>query len=161
VNPQVASYLAVAVATVAVFTDLRSRRIPNWLTLSVLCTGLLVQAVSAGAPGVASALIGSGLGLGVLLPFYLLHVIGAGDVKLLAALGALLGPQVLVSVAVYGAIVGGVCSVLILARSGRLMVTLHELFVRHVAPSPSGARAPYAIAIAGGVYLAMVLPSVV
>lgn len=153
--------LAAVAATIAVASDLRSRRIPNWLTLATFILGVVVNAYLAGWGGALGAVFGAGVGLVLLLPFYAIHAMGAGDVKLLAALGAVLGLPAILTVAVYGALVGGVMSALILGRRGRLLLTLHELFVLRILPTRSGARAPYAVAIAGGVYLAMFLPAVV
>jgi prepilin peptidase CpaA len=150
--------LAAAVAGVAACADLRWRRIPNWLTLGTALLGLVLNVALAGLPGGLTALLGLALGLALLLPFYMLRAVGAGDVKLLAALGAVLGPQTLVSVALYGAIVGGLMSAVILLGRGRLMLALNELVVQRTLPSLSGATAPYAVAIASGVYLAMLFP---
>jgi prepilin peptidase CpaA len=152
--------VASAVAGVAAFTDLRSRCIPNWLTLSAAGVGVALNGWSGGPQGGLTALAGLGLGLALLLPFYLMRAVGAGDVKLLAALGALLGPQALISVAVYGALVGGAMSAVVLIGRGRLLLTLSEMVVQRMLPSLSGATAPYGVAIAAGVYLSMVLPSV-
>jgi prepilin peptidase CpaA len=96
----------------------------------------------------------------MLLPFYAVRAIGAGDVKLLGAVGALLGPQLLVSVAIYAAIAGGVMSLAILAGRGRLLPALSEVVMQHRVPSRSGFTAPYGVAIAAGVYLSLFLPRV-
>jgi prepilin peptidase CpaA len=150
--------LAAAVAGGAACADLRWRRIPNWLTLGSALVGLALNVWLYGAAGGLTTLGGLALGLALLLPFYVLRAVGAGDVKLLAALGALLGPQALVSVGLYGAVVGGLMSAVILLGRGRLMLTLNELVVQRLLPSRSGATAPYAVAIASGVYLAMLFP---
>jgi prepilin peptidase CpaA len=150
-----------AVASVAAVCDVRWRRIPNWLTLSALLGGVLLQTVRYGADGIPVALGGAALGLCVLLPFYLIHALGAGDVKLLAGLGALVGPQALVSLAIYAALIGGAISVVILARRGTLQFSLAEIMTRPTHLTRSGAKAPYGVAIAGGVYLSMLLPSVI
>src|SRR3712207_9290397 len=100
----IASATATAAASVAAIIDVRSRRIPNWLTASLVLAGIALNVWRAGLLGVALAAAGVALGLAVLLPVYMLRGIGAGDVKLLAGLGAVLGPQTLVSVAVYGAL---------------------------------------------------------
>ena len=147
--------LAAAVAGVAACTDLRWRRIPNGLTLGTALVGLALNVWLTGASGGVTALLGLLLGLALLLPFYVLRAVGAGDVKLLAALGAVLGPQALIAVALYGAVVGGLMSAVILLGRGRLMLTLNELVVQRTLPSRSGATAPYAVAIASGVYLSM------
>src|SRR5947209_11249935 len=95
-SPILVPLIAAAMAGVAAYTDLRSRRIPNWLTLSAAVIGLGLNLALGGAAGGLTAVLGLGLGLAMLLPFYLLRAVGAGDVKLLAALGALLGPTALV-----------------------------------------------------------------
>jgi Flp pilus assembly protein protease CpaA len=79
-------------------------------------------------------------------------------VKLLAAFGAVVGPHLLISIAVYAAIVGGIQSLIILRRLGRVSLTLHQLFFMRVLPSRSGAKAPYAVALTGGLCLALAHP---
>ena len=118
--PEVLSLAALVAVTVAVVTDLRSRRIPNWLTGGALALGLLGGFWLGGPSGGLSALGGAALGLLILLPFYAVRGMGAGDVKLLAAVGALLGYQTLLPIAFYGAMAGGVLSLVIMARRGVL-----------------------------------------
>jgi prepilin peptidase CpaA len=156
----IASTVATAAVSLAAAVDVRWRRIPNWLCASLFLFGVVLNVWRDGAAGGAMSLAGAAVGLALLLPFYMLRAIGAGDVKLLAALGALLGPQLLVSVVVYGALAGGVMSLVILLVRGRLFVAVNEIFVQHRAPTPSGATAPYGVAIASGVYLSMLLPGV-
>ena len=150
-----------AVVTVAAVVDLRWRRIPNWLTLGALVAGLVLQSVRFGTLGVLIALAGAGLGLALLLPFYVIRAIGAGDVKLLGAVGALVGPHDLVSVAIYTALVGGAISAAMLAGQGRLQQAFGDILVRPRHMTRGGAKAPYGLAIASGVYLSMMLPSVI
>ena len=149
---------AVAV-TIAVVTDLRRRRIPNWLTGGALGVGLLGGLWLGGPSGGLSALAGAALGLLMLLPFYAAGGMGAGDVKLLAAVGALLGPQALLPVAFYGALSGAVLSLVVMARRGALAHAAQRLSLGKL-PGTSGAKAPYAVAIASGVYLALLFPVV-
>lgn len=144
--------VALVAASVAMLSDLRTRRIPNWLTIGVFVIGLVLNLLASGPSGLASAAVGGLVGFGLLIPFYAMRAMGAGDVKLLAALGALLGVQTVLAVAAAGALVGGVMSLIILARRGRLPLAIHQLFVMHTMPTPSGAKAPYAVAIASGVY---------
>ena len=147
-------------AGVAAVIDVFSRRIPNWVTFAAFFAGVGINTWLAGPSGAALALAGAALGAGLLLPFYAIRAMGAGDVKLLAAIGALLGPQALVSVAVYGALIGGAMSVVILLVRRRLFVAVNEILVQRRAPTRSGATAPYGVAIASGVYLSLILPSV-
>jgi prepilin peptidase CpaA len=151
---------AVSAASVAAVLDVWSRRIPNWVTFGTFIAGVAVNVWLHGMSGVVVALVGAALGMALLLPFYAIRAIGAGDVKLLGALGALLGPQLLISVALYGAVAGGVMSAVILLVRGRLWLVLHDLLVARRPPTLSGATAPYGIAIASGVYLSLFLPGV-
>ena len=152
--------IAVAAALLAAIVDVRSRRIPNWLTAGLVLAGIALNVWRNGADGLLTALTGLVLGLAVLLPFYAMRVMGAGDVKLLAGLGAVLGAHVLVSVAVYGALAGGVISAVLLLRAGRLLNVLNEVFVLHRPPTRGGHTAPYGVAIASGTVLMLVLPPV-
>ena len=151
---------AISSASLAAVIDVWSRRIPNWVTFGTLLAGVLINAWLHGFGGAINSLGGAALGLGMLLPFYAMRAIGAGDVKLLAAVGALVGPQALVSVAIYGALVGGAMSVFILVRRGLLTRTLGDM-LNGTLPRRSGAKAPYGLAIASGVYLSLMLPAVI
>ncbi len=156
----VASYAAAGAASLAAVLDVRFRRIPNWLTGGLCAAGLVLNVWLTGTNGLLLALGGCLLGLAILLPFYAVRAMGAGDVKLMAALGALIGPHMLVSVAVYGALVGGAMSVVILLTRGRLLQTVSEIVLQHRPPTRSGATAPYGVAIAFGMYLSLLLPGV-
>jgi len=156
----VASTIATAAASLAAIVDVRTRRIPNWPTGSLVLGGLVFNGRRGGIVGVGLAVAGAALGLAILLPFHAVRAIGAGDVKLLAGLGAVLGPQVLVSVAIYGAIAGGLISAVLLAREGRLLNVLHEILIEHRPPTRGGTTAPYGVAIASGMYLTLILPGV-
>ncbi|MBV9598815.1 MAG: prepilin peptidase [Chloroflexi bacterium] len=158
---ELAQGCALSAASLAALTDVSSRRIPNWLTLGTFLLGVLLNTWLRGVDGAASSLIGTILGIGLLLPFYALGGIGAGDVKLVGALGAVLGPQALVSVAVYGALAGGAMSLFILYRNGRIKVALADLLALRRTSGSSGATAPYGVAIAAGVALSLVLPALV
>src|SRR5260370_3716844 len=83
---------AMLVAIGAGVFDWRYRRIPNWLTVSGFAAGVAVNTILYRWPGLKAALLGTLLGLGLLLPFVLLRSLGAGDWKLAGALGACLCP---------------------------------------------------------------------
>src|SRR5436309_13402218 len=87
----VPSWSAAAVAvltTTAAATDLRSRRIPNWLTFPARVLGLAAHGVAGGSSGLTQGVLGALVAGGLLLPGWLLGWMGAGDVKLMAAVGA-------------------------------------------------------------------------
>ena len=82
-----------ALLVTAMWTDLRASRIPNWLTFSAMSFALVVHAWVGGLQGAIFGLTGLGSGLGLFLILYVSGSIGAGDVKLMAAVGALVGPS--------------------------------------------------------------------
>src|SRR4030042_1897823 len=91
--------------------DLRTRRIPNYLTLGTAVAGLTYNFMGQGLPGLANGILGMLLGFAFLILIYLWGGMGAGDVKALAALGAWLGPHLTVFLFCYMAITGGVIAV--------------------------------------------------
>src|SRR5438309_344049 len=90
--------LAVLLAVWAGWLDWRSRRIPNWLTVPALLLGVALNTIVWRLPGTRAGLQGAGLALALLLPFVVLRGLGAGDWKLMGALGAFLGPHKLLVV---------------------------------------------------------------
>lgn len=151
--------LALAVAAVAACTDLRARRIPNLLTLPAAVGGLALNAAFRGPEGLWASAAGWGLGCALLLPLFLLRGLGAGDVKLVAALGALRGPEFVLFTCLWAGVVGGPMALAGLLRSRRLGLALAHLYLFKFFPHPGGSfitagRIPYAPAIALGALLA-------
>lgn len=114
----------VVVLCVATFTDLRNRRIPNWLVLPFLAAGFAVSGWLQGWHGLLLSLEGAALGLVVYGFFFWMGGMGAGDVKLCAAIGAWIGPSQLFIALVITGMVGGVMVVCWAAFGG----FLKELF---------------------------------
>jgi prepilin peptidase CpaA len=96
-----------AVGTASTAIDLRTRRIPNVLTGTVALAGLALAADGLGAVTLAQALGGLVVGLLVMMPGHIVGATGAGDVKLFAALGTLLGPSGTLLAFFYSALAGG------------------------------------------------------
>jgi prepilin peptidase CpaA len=113
-----------AVTVIATVTDLRTRRVPNWLTFGSAAAGLAMAAMHVDGVGVAGALEGLLVGLLLMLPGHLIGKTGAGDVKLLAAVGTLLGPKSIVMAFPYSAIAGGGLAVLVAISRRRFRETL-------------------------------------
>jgi len=144
--------------------DLRTRRIPNYLTLGTAVAGLAYNFMGHGLPGLADGILGMFLGCAFLILPYLWGGMGAGDVKALAALGAWLGPQLTVFLFCYMGIAGGVIALGYLAWQGILWQKIQEGWVfllnlilcrpdgppRPPSPSQLTEGIPYGVAIAVG-----------
>jgi prepilin peptidase CpaA len=157
---------AVLLAVLAGWTDYRSRRIPNWLTVPGLAVGIGVNVAATGWGGLKTSLLGAGLGLLLLLPFVLLRSLGAGDWKLAAALGAFVGASVLVNLLVGSVFVAGIMAValVIYKRRGRQTLrNIGHLLVSLVTfrlpgsevslDNPQSLKVPYGVALAFTVVL--------
>ena len=114
-NLIVVSTLIVGVGTGAII-DLRTRRVPNVLTVSLAAAGLLLAAVGATGITLLSSMLGLVLGLALMLPGHILGATGAGDVKLFAATGAVVGSGLVIPAFLYTALAGGVIGVIVAIR---------------------------------------------
>ena len=158
----------VALVVAAAVVDVQSYRIPNWLTAGGMLLGLAWNSAIAPAPlaGFLWALGGLAVGLAVLLPFYALRAMGAGDVKLMAMVGAFLGLPAVLYAVLFTFIAGGVLAVtfaLAHRSAGRMAANVGEI-ARHMAfgamtgtrpavplaAGPSIGKLPYGISIAIG-----------
>jgi prepilin peptidase CpaA len=108
-----AACVAVGLGLAAVVLDLGRRRLPNWLTAAGLAGGLGCAAWG-GWHALAMAVAGTVVGFLILLPFNLCGAMGGGDVKLMAAFGALLGPSGILLAAVFAAVLGGLSAAAVL-----------------------------------------------
>src|SRR6476620_8881213 len=115
------------VVLIAAFTDLQSRRIPNWLTLPALPVGLLAQTVY--GDGIWQALLGALAGFLALFLLFAVGAGGAGDVKLFTVVGAFVGLRNLAAVFVLVAIIVGVAAVVVSLRAGALTRVLKNSFL--------------------------------
>jgi prepilin peptidase CpaA len=146
-------------ATASLF-DLRERRIPNAITFPSVALGLGLGALLFGLDGLLESAKGAGLGLAMLFPLFVLRWMGAGDVKLMAAVGALKGPEFVVFACLWSAVFGGAFALVGLIRSRRLgLAVAHLYYSRIFAPTDgsfiSAWRVPYGPAIALGSLLAL------
>ena len=152
------------VLAVATFTDLRSRRIPNWLVFPFLLAGVGVSVAVNGWRGAEQSLAGFGLAALIFGLLFVLGGMGMGDVKLCAAIGAWIGPSQLMVALVVTGLAGGVMAVCwaayrgylgkLLSGSGDLIFGLKRRGLRPhaelVLSNPAAHKMPYAPAIAIG-----------
>lgn len=153
-----------ALLGLACFSDLRRRRIPNGLTLSAAVAALLFHFLTGGWSAAGWSLLGLGVGTALFFPLFALRGMGAGDVKLLAAVGAWLGPGQVATAALATSVAGGVIAIAVALSHGYLRTALTNLYlllvhwrVAGVKPLPAvtldrarGPRLAYALPIAIG-----------
>jgi prepilin peptidase CpaA len=121
--------VTLVLTVVAGVTDLRSRRIPNWLTVSGLAIGLGTHAWLGGWRGVLTSLEGAGLALMILLPLVLMRGLGAGDWKLMGAVGACVGPWMMLFVLLASVLVTGIVAMVKLILVRRVKETTRNMWV--------------------------------
>jgi prepilin peptidase CpaA len=113
----------------SIVIDVRTRRVPNVLTFGLAAAGLALSALHLTGVGVWSALGGLAVGLVLMLPGHVIGATGAGDVKLFAAAGTLLGPAGVVAAFLYTAIAGGVFALAAAVARGQLRTTVYRAAV--------------------------------
>ena len=160
-----APFFVIAVGlAIAVVTDVRTRRIPNALTASMVVAAFGIAAMGAGVtPGQAG--LGLLVGLAVMMPGHIIGATGAGDVKLLGAIGSLVGPSLAFRVCLYSFVAGGVLAIVVAARRGLLTSTLNNATALVMAPgareaiaaAPRASRFAFGPAIAVGTFVALAI----
>ena len=159
----------VPMAIVIGYMDVRYRRIPNKLVLVTFVGGLLLNTLYAGPQGLLTSLAGSAIAFGLMFILHAFGTMGAGDVKLFAAVGAVFGSSLILPTVVVVALTGGVLAVckMIYSRSvGSTMFGVLQFFYgllpgqrvpRFEIPADRSYTLPYGVAICGGSLIAFVL----
>ncbi|WP_078548220.1 A24 family peptidase [Litchfieldia alkalitelluris] len=167
------NYLLFVILCVCVLTDLKSRKIYNVVTFPAYILALVLNALLNGWSGIAFSLMGFLCGFALLLIPYLMGGMGAGDVKLLALIGALKGASFVLITSIYMAIIGGLIGLLILLFRKGVFTMLKSIFIsicgiRYGLKIPiwidkDGLQKtyPYGVAIAGGAVLTFILDGVI
>lgn len=149
--------------------DLRTRRIPNWLVLSGLIAGFGLNTLLFGLLGLKIAFLGMLTGFGIYLVLHLLHAMGAGDVKFMAAVGSLVGWRIWFQIFLVSVVIGAIAGVMLALSKGRLGRTFNNVGyiiseIAHFRPphvrredvdvqSEKALRMPHGAAIAAGIFV--------
>ena len=154
--------LLVPLAIIIGYYDVRYRRIPNAFVLAALAAGLAMNAIFGGLAGLAASLGGCALAFILMFLLHIFGAMGAGDVKLFAAIGAVTGAQLVVPTFLVVALTGGLLAVVSIIRAGTVMTTLHrvlQIFVgmlpgwqmpKFAVPADRTHTIPYGVAITMG-----------
>ena len=167
--PVATSICAFVLLVLCAYWDIRYRRIPNWATLPGAALGLGMNGLFLGWQGMKASGLGLLVGFGALVVLFVLGWMGGGDVKLMAAIGAIVGPSNWFWVFILSNILGGLVAVVLLLSKGRARRTfsnvgymLNEL--AHLRPpyaqreeldlqSPKAVTMPHGFAIAIGSFV--------
>ena len=154
--------LFIPLAIVITYYDVRYRRIPNPFVLATLASGLMVNTITAGLGGLYASVAGCLLAFILMFMLHIFGAMGAGDVKLFAAIGAVMGVHLVVPTFLVVVLTGGVLAVVSMIRAGVVMTTMHrvlQLLVgllpgwempRFAVPSDKRHTIPYGVAITIG-----------
>jgi prepilin peptidase CpaA len=169
----IATTCLVAFVIMVAVSDMRSRRIPNWLTVGAVSVGLVTSVMVGGPSAILGSLAGLAVGLAVFLPFYLARGFSAGDVKAMAAIGAFVGPKGALLAGAWILLVGSIGGIALLIRLGgpaavralrdRWLARVCILVATGAAPGieppaadPARHRFPYGVAIAAGTVTSLI-----
>lgn len=161
--------LLIPLAAIITYYDVRYRRIPNSFVLAALISGLLINTILGGASGALESLGGCALAFGLMLMLHIFGAMGAGDVKLFAAVGSVIGAGLVLPTFFVVALTGGVLAVYTMVRAGRVRDTLFrvlQIFVgflpgwqmpRFAVPSDRRHTIPYGVAITFGTLISLLI----
>ena len=154
--------LLIPLAVIITYYDVRFRRIPNAFVLATLMSGLIVNTVFAGVDGLLASLGGCALAFGLMFVLHVFGAMGAGDVKLFAAIGSVIGTQLVLPTFMVVVITGGVLAVLTMLHARTVGITMYrvlQIFIgflpgwtvpRFTIPVDRRHTIPYGVAITFG-----------
>ncbi len=161
--------LLIPLAGIITYYDVRYRRIPNLFVLATFVSGLILNFIFGGWGGATASLVGCAVAFGLMLLLHVLGAMGAGDVKLFAAIGAVVGAKLVVPTFLVVALTGGVLAVYSMLRAGAArttMINVLRIFVgllpgwqmpRFAVPADRRHTIPYGVAITFGTLISLVV----
>ena len=165
----VSTFLLIPLAAVITYYDVRYRRIPNPFVLATFASGLAMNAILSGWQGVYTSLAGCGLAFILMFMLHVFGAMGAGDVKLFAAIGAVTGLQLVVPTFLVVVLTGGLLALISVVRSGMVITTMHrvlQIFVgmlpgwqmpKFAVPTDRRYTIPYGVAITLGSIISLAI----
>ena len=154
--------LLLPLAVIITYYDVRYRRIPNAFVLATLVSGVAINGVFGGLAGLFTSLGGCALGFGLMFMLHVFGAMGAGDVKLFAAIGAVSGAHLIVPTFIVVVLTGGLLAIVSIVRAGVLLGTMHRVLQilvgllpgwempRFAVPADRTHTIPYGVAITIG-----------
>lgn len=161
--------LLIPLAIIITYYDVRYRRIPNSFVLATLVGGLAVNTIFGGLQGLYASLGGCALAFIMMFMLHVFGAMGAGDVKLFAAIGAVTGAHMVLTTFLIVVLTGGVLAVVSMIRAGVVMTTMHrvlQIFVgmlpgwqmpKFAVPADSKHTIPYGVAITTGTIISIAI----
>ena len=154
--------LLLPLAVIITYYDVRYRRIPNPFVLATLIGGVAINGIFGGLPGVFASLGGCAMAFGLMFMLHIFGAMGAGDVKLFAAIGAVTGAQLVLPTFIVVVLTGGLLALISVIRAGVLISTMHRVLQilvgmlpgwempRFAVPADRTHTIPYGVAITIG-----------
>jgi prepilin peptidase CpaA len=165
-SPTVFQFFLIPLAVLIIYYDVRYRRIPNAFVLATLISGLTLNIATSGLNGGLNSLGGCVLAFILMFMLHVFGAMGAGDVKLFAAIGSVIGAQLVLPTFVVVVLTGGVLALVSIVRSGVFTTTMHrvlQIFVgllpgwqmpKFTVPADRRLTIPYGVAITIGTIIA-------
>ncbi|MEK6281040.1 MAG: A24 family peptidase [Acidobacteriota bacterium] len=141
----VSTFLLIPLAAVITYYDVRYRRIPNPFVLAALMGGVAMNLILGGSAGLFSSLSGCGLAFLFMFMLHVFGAMGAGDVKLFAAIGAIIGAKLVLPTFVIVVLTGGLLAIVSMVRSGMVATTMHRVLQIFVGMLPGWQMPKFAV----------------
>jgi prepilin peptidase CpaA len=140
-------FFLIPLAVIIAYHDVRYRRIPNPFVLATLAAGVAMNAIVEGSHGLYSSVTGCGLAFVLMFLLHIFGAMGAGDVKLFAAIGAVIGAHLVVPTFLVVVLTGGLLAVVSVVRAGTVVTTMHRVLLIFVGLLPGWQMPKFAVPV--------------
>lgn len=140
-------FFLIPLAVIIAYHDVRYRRIPNPFVLATLAAGVSMNAIVGGMQGLYSSLTGCGLAFVLMFLLHIFGAMGAGDVKLFAAIGAVIGAHLVLPTFLVVVLTGGLLAVVSVVRAGTVVTTMHRVLQIFVGMLPGWQMPKFAVPV--------------